>query len=113
MVHRIVYLLRRQGILEIPAIDGNEIDIIHVSPLARSKRQENIQQTLGFVQSVTGIMGDSAQLWLSPEPILKDLAKMFEQPEAYLLSQEERDQITARMMEAQAMQQASPEPNVG
>ena len=113
MVHRIVYLLRRQGILEIPAIDGNEIDIIPVSPLARSKRQENIQQTLGFVQSVTGIMGDSAQLWLSPEPILKDLAKMFEQPEAYLLSQEERDQITARMMEAQAMQQASPEPNVG
>ena len=113
MVHRIVYLLRRQGVLDLPAIDGNEIDIIPGSPLARSKRLESIQQTIGFVQSVTGIMGDSAQLWLSPEPILKDLAKMYEQPEVYLNSQQQRDQIASRMMEAQSMQQALPETNVG
>jgi len=104
-VHRMIYLLKQQGILEMPMIDGSEIDIIAVSPLARAQKQESIQQKLGFAQSVTGLMGDSAQMWLNPEPMLKDLARLFEQPQEYLTTQEQRDEIAKNAATAQQLLQ--------
>jgi hypothetical protein len=103
-VLRVIFLLKQQGILEMPVVDGREIDIIPTSPLARAQRNEDILQIQNFATTVTQLLGDSARLYLDPAPMVRDLAVLFEQPPEYLVSERQRNQMRENAAGAQAAQ---------
>lgn len=105
-VLRIVFLLKQQGLLELPVIDGREIDIIPTSPLARAQRNEDILQIVNFASTVTSLLGPDARLYLNPAPMVSDLAELYELPDSYLMPESARAQMRENAANAIAAGQA-------
>jgi hypothetical protein len=107
MIQRIVWLLTRQGILEMPKVDGRQVRVIAKSPLARAQKFEEIERIRGFAGDVIGMLGPQAgQLYLEQDNLVDELQAKWEVPQNMVRSEAERE----RMMEgmAEAAQQAQP-----
>jgi len=57
IVKRVIYILKKQGRIELPTIDGREIKIRAVSPMVRAQRNEDITQHVNFAQVSSEILG--------------------------------------------------------
>jgi len=53
-------ILRRQGLVPDLALDGREVQLQHLSPLARAQAQANVQPTLLWLQQVQALGPDGA-----------------------------------------------------
>jgi hypothetical protein len=79
MLQRVVFLLTRAGKLEMPKLDGREVQVVAKSPLARAQKFEEIERIRGFAADVIGILGPQAGLLaINPEVLLPELAKNWE-----------------------------------
>lgn len=52
IVRRIVYVLKKQGVIDIPKVNGREIRIIPESPLLRAQNQQSISDWLRYQESL-------------------------------------------------------------
>ena len=108
LLQRCVYLLKRQGVLEMPRVDGREIRIVSKSPLARAQRFNDIERIRGFAGDVIGILGpQAAQLFLDQNGVVSQLQEKWEIPVAMLRSEAEVGELMQSLTEA-AQQQPAP-----
>ena len=106
MIQRIVWLLTRAGILEMPRVDGRQVRVIAKSPLARAQKFEEIERIRGFAGDVIGMLGPQAgQLYLDHDELVDELQAKWEVPQNMVRSEGERERMMSDMAEAAQQQQ--------
>ena len=113
LLQRVVYLLVKQGVLEMPRVDGREVRIVSKSPLARAQRFDDIERLRGFAGDILGILGpQAAQLFINQDVVATELMQKWEVPQNILRSEEDREQMVEQMGQM-AEEQAAPEQGAG
>jgi len=97
MIRRVVHLLRQHGVIELPRIDGQEIDLQVVSPLAQAQASQDIESLTRYLGTVGQAFGPDAvnfavkqhetMTWLAQKegvpshlvPTQREIAKQIEQ----------------------------------
>jgi len=105
VLQRVVYILKKQGRIKIPVINGREIKIKSSSPLAQAQHQQDVatvDRFLGMVQARVG--PQLLNILVKQDEVAKYVAKKLGIPEELIRSQEEM-QVAAGQMQ-QMMQQA-------
>ena len=108
VLQRVVYILKKQGRIEIPVINGREVKVRSTSPLAQAQANQDISSVARFLEVVLGTFGPEVlNLLINSEETTAYLAKKFGVPDGLIRDPEERKQIVAmaQQMQEQQMQQ--------
>lgn len=113
VLQRVVYILKKQGRIELPVINGREVKVRSVSPLAQAQANEDISSIARFLELVGGVFGpEMMQLVVDPEQTAITLAKKFSVPDSLIRDEEQRKQIAAAAQQLAQMQQQQMSPPV-
>jgi hypothetical protein len=78
LVERIVYIYKKQGLLDIPKVDGRELRIVPVSPLLRAQDQQDVSDFVRFQQTVASTFGpEITPVLYNQEKVVQYLAQKF------------------------------------
>ena len=104
LVERIIYIYSKQGLLDIPKVDGRELRIVPVSPLLRAQDQQDVSDFVRFQQTVASTFGpEITPVLYNQEEVIKFLAQKFGIKEE-LLADSSQVQNNAALLQ-QLMQQ--------
>jgi hypothetical protein len=88
LVERIISIYTKQGLLDIPKVDGKELRIVPVSPLLRAQDQQDVSDFVRFQQTVAQTFGpEITPLLYNQEMVIKYLASKFGVQEDLLADQ--------------------------
>lgn len=108
VLQRVVYILKKQGRIELPTVNGREVKVKSVSPLAQAQANQDISSIARFLQLVGGTFGpEMLNLLINQEETSVHLARKFGVPESLIRSQQERNQMLAMMQEMAQQQQGA------
>ncbi len=117
VIQRVIYILKKQGRIELPTVNGREVKIRATSPLAQAQANQDITTVARFLEMVGGVFGpEMLQLLIDGEESALYLAKKFGVPESLIRSKEQRMQIAALAQQAAQQQQQpqeQPQPQQG
>lgn len=106
ILQRVVYILRKQGRIELPTVNGREVKIKSISPLAQAQANQDIMAVSRFLEMVNGMFGPQLMnLLVSSEETAIYLAKKFGVPDHLVRDMAERQAV----IEMAQMLQQSPE----
>ena len=104
-----IYILKKQGRIEIPQVNGREVKVRSVSPLAQAQSNQDIGTVSRFLELIGGTFGpEMLQILIDSEITAVYLAKKFGVPESLIRDEEDRKALTA-MAQQMAQQQAAQE----
>jgi phage portal protein BeeE len=110
VLQRVVYLLTKQGRIEIPTVNGRQVKIKSVSPLAQAQSNQDIVSLDRFLEMVAGRFGPEViNLLVSSEETAIYLAKKFGVPDMLIRDVGERQRMV--QMAQQMQQQTGIDPN--
>ena len=96
VLQRVIYILKKQGRIDVPTVNGREVKIRSVSPLAQAQSNQDISSVGRFLEMVAGTFGpEMLQLLIDGEQTAIHLAKKFGVPESLIRDEEQRNQIAA------------------
>ena len=96
VLQRVIYILKKQGRIEVPTVNGREVKIRSVSPLAQAQANQDISSVARFLELVGGVFGpEMLQVLIDSEQTAVHLAKKFGVPESLIRDEEQRKQIAA------------------
>jgi len=105
VLQRVVYILKKQGRIELPTINGREVKVRSVSPLAQAQANQDISSVARWLELVQGTFGPEVMnILINSEETAAYLGKKFGVPDALIRDVEERKQIV-QMAQQYAMQQ--------
>ena len=100
VIQRVLFLLKQQGRIEIPQVDGREIQIRAVSPMMRAQRNEDISQHINFANVTGQLFGPQmVQSIINPTAFAHKLARWYEVDGELLRSEEEQESLAAQTAE--------------
>jgi len=109
VLQRVIYILKKQGRIEVPTVNGREVKVRSVSPLAQAQANEDISSVARFLELVGGAFGpEMMQMLIDSEKTAIFLSKKFGVPESLIRDEEQRRQIAAvaqQMAQQQMAQQ--------
>ena len=106
VLQRVVHILKKQGRIEMPTVNGREVKVRSVSPLAQAQSNQDIQAISRFLETINGYFGqDVTNLLISSEDTAMYLAAKFGIPESLIRDEEERNNLVAMMQQMQQQQQ--------
>ncbi len=106
VLHRVIYILKKQGRVEVPTVNGREVKVRSVSPLAQAQANQDISSVARFLELVGGAFGpEMLQLLIDGEQTAIHLAKKFGVPESLIRDEEQRRQIAALAQQMAQQQQ--------
>jgi hypothetical protein len=106
VLQRVIHILRKQGRIELPTVNGREVKIRSVSPLAQAQSNQDITSVARFLEMVNAYFGgEMTNLLINTEETAVHLAKKFGVPDGLIRDAEERRQIVAMMQQMAQMQQ--------
>jgi len=106
VLQRVIHILKKQGRLEIPTVNGREVKVRSISPLAQAQSNQDITSVSRFLELVNGFFGpETTNLLIDSEETAVFLAKKFGVPETLIRDAEERKQVIAMMQQMQQLQQ--------
>ena len=109
VLQRVIYILKKQGRIELPTVNGREVKVRSVSPLAQAQANQDISSVARFLELVGGAFGPQMmQMLIDSEQTAIFLAKKFGVPESLIRDEEQRRQIAAvaqQMAQQQMAQQ--------
>jgi hypothetical protein len=108
VLQRVVYILKKQGRIEIPTVNGREIKVRAVSPLAQAQANQDISVVARYLELIgNGFGPEMLQLLIDGEQTAIYLARKFGVPESLIRDEEQRRQIAeaAQQMAQQQMAQ--------
>ncbi len=106
VLQRVVYILKKQGRIDMPVINGREVKVRSVSPLAQAQANQDIASVDRFLEMVGMRFGpEMVNLLVSSEETATFLAKKFGVPDSLIRDAGEREQIMQAMQQMQQMQQ--------
>ena len=106
VLQRVIYILKKQGRIKIPVVNGREIKIKSSSPLAQAQHQQDVatlDRFLGMVQTRVG--PQLLNLLIKQDEAAKFVAKKLGVPEELIRSPEEMQQAAQQFQEMQQMAQ--------
>ena len=108
VLQRVVYILKKQGRIKIPKINGREVKIQSSSPLAQAQHQQDVATVDRFLAMIQGRVGpELTNILVKQDEVAKFVAKKLGIPENLIRSQEEMQQFAQQMQ--QMMQQQQPQ----
>tara|TARA_B100001094_G_scaffold329290_1_gene391692 strand:+ start:1 stop:1452 length:1452 start_codon:yes stop_codon:yes gene_type:complete len=106
VLQRVVYILKKQGRIEIPTINGRSVKVRSVSPLSQAQANQDITSINRFLEMIGVRFGpELTNVLINSEETAIYLAKKFGIPEYLLRDLEERKQIIAMAQQLQQQQQ--------
>ena len=106
VLQRVIYILKKQGRIEVPTVNGREVKVRSVSPLAQAQANQDISSVARFLELVGGVFGpEMLQLLVDSEQTAIHLAKKFGVPESLIRDEEQRKQIAALAQQMAQQQQ--------
>ena len=106
VLQRVVHILKKQGRIEIPTVNGRQVKVRSVSPLSQAQARQDISATSQWLQLVQqGFGPEIMNLLVSGEEVAAYLAKKFGIPDGLIRDASERKQIMDMMQQAQMQQQ--------
>lgn len=94
VLQRVIYILREQGRIELPTINGREIKIKSISPLAQAQANQDILAVDRFLELVNVRFGPQLMnLLVSSEEVAVYMAKKFGVPDNLIRDVEQRRQL--------------------
>ena len=109
VLQRVVYILKKQGRIEIPTINGREVKVKPTSPLAQAQANQDISSVARFLEMVGGTFGpEMMQMLIDSEQVAVHLAKKFGVPDRLIRDEEQRKQIAALAQQMAQQQQGMP-----
>ena len=110
VLQRVIYILKKQGRIEVPSVNGREVKVKSVSPLAQAQANQDIGSVSRFLQLTQEAFGpEMTQLLINSEETAAYLAKKFGVPDGLIRDEQERKEIVAMMQQMAQQQQAQPE----
>lgn len=108
LVERVVHIYTKQGLIDIPKVDGRELRIVPVSPLLRAQDQQDVSDFVRFQQTVASTFGpDITPVLYNQEEVIRFLAQKFGIKEELLADQSQVQsnvQTMQQIMQMQGMQ---------
>jgi hypothetical protein len=102
VVQRVVYILRKQGRIELPVINGREIKIVSTSPLAQAQAVEDINSVQNWLQLMAQHFGPQVvQIEVDTEQTTEYLADKFGVPSRLKRTDESKQQLMQTMQQMQ------------
>jgi hypothetical protein len=94
VLQRVVYILKKQGRIEIPTLNGRQVKVRSVSPLSQAQANQDISSVNRFLEVVQTRLGpDLVNILINSEQVATYLAKKFGVPDNLIRDLEERKQI--------------------
>jgi hypothetical protein len=110
LLERIVYILKKQGSIKLPKINGKEVKVISTSPLAQAQHQSDVATIDRFLGMIQGRVGpELMNILIKQDEVAKYVAKKLGIPENLIRSTEEMQafaQQMQQMMQQRQQQQA-------
>jgi len=111
VLQRLIYILKKQGRIEIPVVNGREVKVKSVSPLAQAQANQDISSVSRFLELVGGVFGpEMLNMLIDGEETAVHLAKKFGVPDALIRDEEQRKQIAEAAAQMAQMQQMQGQP---
>lgn len=108
LVERVVHIYTKQGLIDIPKVDGRELRIVPVSPLLRAQDQQDVSDFVRFQQTVASTFGpEITPVLYNQEEVIRFLAQKFGIKEELLANQSQVQnnvQTMQQIMQMQGMQ---------
>lgn len=118
VIQRVIFILKEFGMIDVPVINGREIKITAVSPLAMAQNQQditNVDRLVEFVQTRFG--PEMANILIKGERVSTYVGDKLQVPEDLIRSEEEAQQkmkeFAEFMQQQQQAQAAPPAPDQG
>jgi len=109
VLQRVIYILKKQGRIEMPTVNGREVKIRSVSPLAQAQSNQDIVSLNRFLQTVGNTFGpEMLNVLISSEETAVYLAKKFGIPDSLIRDLDERQEIVRMAQQMQQQQQMIP-----
>lgn len=106
LLQRVIFLLKKRGLIELPQVDGRDIRISATSPLARSQKLQDVTTVDRFVELVGARFGPQAlSMTIKPEKAAEFIAERLGVPPEILRTEIEREQLVQYLQQAQAAAQ--------
>ena len=113
ILQRVVYILKKQGRIELPTINGREIKVRSTSPLAQAQANQDISSISRYLQLVGGTFGpEILNLLVSSEDVAVHLAKKFGVPDTLVRDKVDREALIQAAQQMQQQQQMMASENV-
>jgi len=94
VLQRVVYILKKQGRIELPTINGREVKVRSVSPLAQAQNQADITSIARWIELIQGNFGPQVlNLLIDSEEVASVLAKKFGVPDTLVRDKAQREQL--------------------
>ena len=110
VVARVLSIMNEKGMIRLPLrVNGLEVKITPISPLAKSQNLDDINDVMQFAQ-IANSLGAGGQAEIKPEMIAKYVGDKLGIPADLRTSDEEKEQIQQQimqMMQAQAQQESA------
>lgn len=111
VLQRVIHILKKQGRIDLPTVNGREVKIKSVSPLSQAQANQDISSVARFLELAQGSFGpELMQVLINSEEAAAYLAKKFGVPDSLIRDAEERKQIVAFMQQMQEGQAQAPQP---
>ena len=104
LIRRVIYILKKQGRIELPSLNNKEIKIIPESPLSRAQNEQDIADVNRFNATLGQTFGPQVlNLIVKQEEVARYLAEKMNLPEKLIRDAAEQQQVVQQMQ--QVMQQ--------
>ena len=105
--------LSEQGRIDVPVLNGREVKVRSISPLAQAQANQDISSVARYLQMVGGTFGpEILNLLIKSEDVAVYLAKKFGVPDSLVRDGVEREQIAMAAQQYQQAQQRGEVPDV-
>jgi glutathione S-transferase len=102
--------LKKQGRIELPTLNGNQVKIRSVSPLAQSQANADITAIARWLELIQTQFGPQVtNLLINAEETAAHLAKKYGVPDSLIRDPDERRQIIEAAQQMAQMQQQMPQ----
>jgi hypothetical protein len=110
LVERVIHIYTKQGLLDIPKVDGRELRIVPVSPLLRAQDQQDVSDFVRFQQTVASTFGpEITPVLYNQEAVIKYLAAKFGVQEELLAEASQVQENVQTMQQLMQAQQGMPQ----
>ncbi len=102
LLRRVVHILKRQGKIEIPRVNGREVKVVNVSPLAQAQNNENVARVARWLELMNGGFGPQmTNLVVKAEEAAVYTGQQIGVPETLIRDEQERAAIAQVIAETQ------------
>jgi hypothetical protein len=106
IVARVLDVMDQQNLIDMPLrVDGQQVKVTPISPLAKAQNSEELESVLQFMQ-LTQQIGPAGQMAINMDEAVNFIADRLGVPMRVLTTKDERAAMTAQMAEAMEAQMA-------